>query len=134
MLIDRVGGTFAPPLSESKLNQYEAMIKALPETSQIRDAMTNLLKCCREWWKLPDSTTNPILHNSGKAVVVKLDDAISKALWDFIPWKTELASYGTLFDSIDAVSQADLRNAAYHLLWHVNELELGREPITTDKL
>jgi 3-oxoacyl-(acyl-carrier-protein) synthase len=26
------------------------------------------------------------------------------------------------------------RDAAHHLLWHVNELDLGREPITSDKL
>lgn len=39
-----------------------------------------------------------------------------------------------LFDSIDPVAQKDLRNAAFHCLWVARELDLGREPITTDKL
>jgi hypothetical protein len=28
----------------------------------------------------------------------------------------------------------DLRNAAFHLLWHAMEITLDREPLTNDKL
>ena len=34
--------------------------------------------------------------------------------------------YGQLFDSIDAASQAELRNAAYHLLSLMREVLNGR--------
>ena len=32
------------------------------------------------------------------------------------------------------LEDTQLRDAAFHLLWHVKELDLDREPITTDKL
>jgi hypothetical protein len=67
-------------------------------------------------------------------VVVPLDDPIAKELYDAIPWEHEIAGIQSLFDSIDRVSQRDLRNAAFHLLWHVKELNLDREPITNDKI
>jgi hypothetical protein len=34
----------------------------------------------------------------------------------------------------DTPSQKSLRDAAFHLLWHVVELDKDREPITADKL
>lgn len=134
-MADRVGGTFAPPLTDAKIAEYEALINTLPKISQIRDIMNILLKCCKEWWKLPESKSNEIVkHASGTGVVIKLDESVNSALWDFIPWRTDIKAYGDVLDTIDPVGQKDLRNAAFHLLWHAAELELGREPITNDKL
>lgn len=87
-----------------------------------------------------------------------------KQLWDVVPWPYEIdamkslfnklpsgtreytgtkpidekvAETGTFLDwNVEIVDEAayKLCNAAFHLLWHVNELSLDREPLTQDKL
>lgn len=131
----RVGGSFAPPLSDELLKKYETMIEALPARSQVKDAMQRLLDCCAKWWDLPDpqgTDTRP--HASGVGTIVDLHEHHAEVLWDHIPWTEELNGMSKLFDGIDNDSQRELRDAAHHLLWHVKELDLDREPLTADKL
>lgn len=129
----RIGGSFAPPLSDSALEAYKGLIQAQDE-SPVKDAMNSVLACCEAWWAEPESTGGGQRHPSGTGMVVHLDDDVAKRLWNSIPWKEELQMYGSLFEKIDPVSQKDLRNAAFHLLWHASELEMDREPITFDRL
>ena len=127
------GGSFAPPLTDELLASYKALAKTAPPA--IGDAMQTLLNCCRKWWDLPESSlsaTTP--HLSGRGTVVPLDEPIKQALYEHIPYEDELNVFGQRFETIDATSQRELRNAAFHLLWHARELEMDREPITTDKL
>lgn len=128
----RIGGSFAPPLSDELLDKYQALIAQ--SQGAIKDTLTTLLTCCRKWWELPESVGGGNAHPSGRGFIVELDHPIKDALWDFIPWPHEIKAMESLFESIDPLSQRDLRNAAFHLLWHVKELNLDREPITTDKL
>lgn len=130
----QIGGSFAPPLSDQLIAQYRALIDNLDPRSQIKDAMQKCLKCCEEWWKLPDSSGAGKPHPVGVGTIVDLDKPIADALWEHIPWKEELEGYKAMFDTIDPVGQRDLRNAAHHLLWHAIELEMDREPLTSDKL
>lgn len=135
MAVQRIGGSFAPPLTDELLAAYKAMIEALPPQSQIRDAMARLLACCEKWWELPDSIgTEARAHPSGLGTIVPLEAVHQKALWEHIPWPEELEHFGVLFDGIDPVAEKPLRDAAHHLLWHAKELELDREPLTADKL
>lgn len=129
----RFGGSFAPPLTEELLASYKSQIDSL-ETSPLKDALTKVHECCTAWWDVPESTGGGRPHPSGAGTIVDLDDDLKQKLFDAIPWKEELAMYQSLFDGIDPVGQRDLRNAAFHLLWHAKELELDREPITNDKL
>jgi hypothetical protein len=129
----RYGGSFSPPLSDEILASYKTMIDALP-ASPIKDAMGVLHNCCAKWWDQPESTGEGKPHPVGKGVIVALDKPIADALWEHIPWKQELDMMAKLFDGIDPDTQSNLRNAAFHLLWHAIELEMDREPITTDKL
>lgn len=141
----RLGGTFAPPLTDDLLVRYQQLYEALPRDSQIRDAMAQLHTCCKLWWELPESGHPGVPHPVGpmegldgkryKApLVISLEDDHMEQLWESIPWKTDLDAMGVLFDSLNPVTQKQLRDAAYHLLWHAKELEKDREPITKDKL
>ncbi len=142
-----LGGSFAPPLSDELLAKYKAMVEALA-ASPVKEAMEKLLHCCGVWWDLPESNNGSKPHPVGVGVIRNLDEAHKRALWDHIPWshrsnpkdaadqpiRGELDHIGELFDTISNDSQRDLRNAAHHLLWHVVELDLDREPMTTDKI
>jgi len=129
----RAGGSFAPPLTDELIAKYEAMAEAAD--GPIRDAMMTCLACVKQWWDLPESSVNGSHeHPSGQGVIIPLDDPIAKELWDAIPWQHEIDAMAKLFDTIDPAADRELRNAAHHLLWHVVELNLDREPITADKL
>lgn len=142
-----IGGSFAPPLSDELLAKYKAMVEAL-QPSPVKDAMEKLLHCCGVWWDLPESNNGSTPHPVGVGVVRHLDEAHKRALWDHIPWSHrstepkigafgpngELDHMAEILETISNDTQRDLRNAAHHLLWHVVELDLDREPMTTDKL
>lgn len=130
----RFGGTFAPPLTDDLLDQYGSLVASLPAKSEVRDALSSLLGCCRAWWAEPESTGGSRAHPSGRGLITDLDKDIQERLFDAIPWQAELEHYKVLLDGIDAVAQPVLRNAAFHLLWHAQELCLDREPMTSDKL
>lgn len=135
MAKQRIGGTFAPPLTDELLASYRKMIDGVPAKTQLREALESCFACCAKWWDLPESTNGKATpHASGRGVILDLDAPVAEALWDRIPWEEELETYGKLFDGINPASERDLRNAAFHLLWHVRELNLDREPITNDKV
>jgi hypothetical protein len=130
MAKQRVGGSFAPPLSDELLAKYERI--ALDASGPVGDALLSLLICVKTWWELPFSGpegSEP--HPSGTGTIVPLDAPIATALYDHIPWDHELKGIQELFDGIP-VEKKELRNAAFHLLWHVKELNMDREPITSD--
>lgn len=127
----RIGGTFAPQLTDESLASYKEL---KPADGPVGDAMETLLKCVEKWWDLPESQGTEITrHPVGRGVIVPLEDSIAKTLWDLIPWDHELNAIQQLFDTIDS-KNAELRNAAFHLLWFVKELNLDREPMTNDLL
>lgn len=129
-----VGGSFAPPLSDDLLASYRALIEAVPEKTRLREALDTLYRCAAAWWELPESTGGKAARHALLGSVVSLDEEIAAALWENIPWEDELGIIQAACDEIDANDQAPLRNAAFHLLWHVKELNLDREPLTADKL
>lgn len=129
-----LGGSFAPPLTDHCLPRYKALAEALDARDPIRDAMLKLHACVLHWWGLPESGGPARSHQSGVGAVVPLDREFQDALWEHIPWGHELDAMAALFEGIDPVRQKPLRDAAHHLLWHVKELDLDREPATTDVL
>lgn len=129
-----VGGSFAPPLTDELMLGYRKRINALPD-SPVRSALTTLAHCCGIWWELPEPTgTKTSTHATGNGMVVELQADHKELLDEHIPWKHELDAIQLLLDSISNETDRDLRNMAFHLLWHVKELDLGREPLTKDKL
>ncbi len=134
-----VGGSFAPPLSDELLPRYRAMIDALA-AGPLKDALLTLHGCCAKWWELPESNVASGMHATGRAMLVPLASEVRQELDAHVPWNHEIDAIHAVCDGIP-VEQRDLRNMAFHLLWHVKELALGddqgewgREPITTDKL
>lgn len=136
----------APALTDEKLFRYTEVVKETP-AGPIRDALTVLLACVYEWWRLPDSKRTDgnrlkFFHKGEgeqerterTVELVPLEKDHQKSLYDLIPWDYELAALDTLFDTIPNDTQKELRDAAFHLLWFVKELNLDREPLTLDKL
>ena len=84
------------------------------------------------WWQLPESTTEgDTLHKSGRAILMPLDKKVKQALWDDLPWDEEVE---LIQQELEQLPSGPVRNAAFHLLWHVKELNLDREPLTLDRL
>lgn len=130
----RIGGSFAPPLSDAKLAEYAAMVDSLPP-SPVKDHMATLLHCCNQWWELPESNgTRVRAHPVGVGTIVDLHPEIMSKLEPHIPWMEELDMMAGVFEAISAETHKPLRDAAFHLLWHAKELCLDREPLTADKL
>lgn len=120
----------APALTENSLSAYRDLI---PDNGPISDAMKTLILCVEKWWELPESSgQDKQYHPSVGGEVVKLDKEIQDQLYDLIPWEHELKAMGQLFSTISIVSQKQLRDAAFHLLWYVKELSFDREPITQE--
>ncbi len=133
-LPSHVGGTFAPPITDEKLESYRDLIES-KANGAIKDACIMLLACVEKWWELPEAAgTKQWAHASGTGQIVKLQNDHTKILFDSIPWDHELDAIQSLLDKIDPTAERDLRNAAFHLLWFVKELSLDREPLTNDKL
>jgi hypothetical protein len=125
-----IGGCFAPPLTDEKLDAYKGLIDALPP-SMLKDAMQACYTCSSIWWKLPDSVGGGKAHPSGRGVVIGLSESNERALANHVPHERLLKLYSEEFEEI---TSKELRDAAFHLLWHVVELSKKREPITNDKL
>lgn len=128
--MQRIAGSFAAPLTKEMLQKYAALINLVPQ-GQLKEVLVSLLTCVSKWWGLPESTGTGVLHPCGKGIAVPLDEDIAKTLDPLIPWPSEMVSNQELLETIPS---GDLRNAAFHLLWHVKELEIGREPVTLDKV
>ena len=105
MPVERFGGSFAQPLSDELLAEYEQLAEEAP--TLIRDVMRALLVPVKLWWSLPESTGDGIPHASGRGVIVKLDNAIQKALWESIPWEHEIKAMASVVDQIQAEQDAE---------------------------
>lgn len=133
---------FAPPLTDDLIARYAALAGSLPDSrGDVRDAMRECLAAVRLWWELPESKGGPKdqsveVRHRGAGTLVKLvsltPDLVSD-LFDAVPWGYELDAMQALFDRIPA-DERELRDAAFHLLWHARELCLDREPLTRDAL
>lgn len=128
---ERRGGSFAPPLSAEKLAAYAALVPTI-EDPQVKETMEKLHALGVEFQKTPSSTLAGSPHPSGMGEIVRLEPAEIQRIWDLVPWDYELAAMQTKLDGLAADSP--LRTPAFHLLWMAKELEMGREPITSDKL
>lgn len=135
---------FAPPLSDELLNTYQELTRGI--SGPVADAMLTCLIPVRLWWKLPESKcpgqTLKIFHRTDPNVervetpikVTPLEEQHKKDLWDSIPWGYEIDAIQKLFDTISPATNNALRNAAFHLLWYVRELNADREPLTQEAL
>lgn len=125
----RVGGSFAPPIDDEKLAQYEATAKACSDR-KCSSYMLDLVKMLKTFRQTPASQQASRPHPSGVGTITQLEDAEVERIWDVVPWPEECDVMGKAFDSL----QGDERQAAYHLLWFGRELAADREPLTNDRL
>jgi hypothetical protein len=149
-----IGGSFAPPLTDEKLAEYELLAKECADR-KAAGYMADLCKMVRVFRETPESTEKARKHPVA-GLMVPLSEAEVKRIWDFVPWAEECDLMGAAFDKLQAgecaenarllevarLSGADApslldtrtRDAAFHLLWFARELEKDREPCTNDKL
>lgn len=131
-MLKRIGGSFAPPLSDELLATYRSIIDQQPPQTRLKDCLETLYRCAVAWWEQPESSgivSQP--HPSGRGQIIPLDTNIALAIWDTTPWMDELEIMKSLFESI---TDKLTRDCAFHLLWHAIELTQDREPITKDKV
>lgn len=133
---------FAPELTDDKLASYSVLVSTTDPKTELGEWLRRCLACVKEWYALPTSTRTDTdkfqTIRNGKKVefaVTPLEESHVKSLWDVTPWMSELNQLsngeGTgLFDSLTG----ELRDCAFHLLWHAKEITLDREPLTQDKL
>lgn len=145
----------ATPLTEELIAKYDSIIACLPDAMrEVRDAMNECMACVKKWWELPDSTRqdvqrfNTLQAGQSKTILVQpLDKQLIDDLWEVTPYTRECEPWKELFEALPSgtveengvcrlVDPAanELRNAAFHLLWHVIELSLDREPVTAERL
>jgi hypothetical protein len=128
----QIGGSFAPPLPPERLEEYKALAESAdPQTA---DGMRGLVKMLETFSETPRSAREGQAHPVGRGVIVPLEEAEVKRIWDVAPWREELDMLAGVFDRLDPVAQKALRDAAFHLLWFGYELTMDREPLTADLL
>lgn len=130
---------FAPAMTDESVAAYRGRVNAM-EAGQIKDACDECLKAVEAWWKLPDSTREDVdkfkIKHGGvdkTFSVVPLEEQHVQDLWDLVPWGYELDAIQSLFNGISQ-EEKELKDMAFHILWHARELCEDREPLTQDKL
>jgi hypothetical protein len=127
------GGSFAPPLTDKQLDNYEDLANECDDP-QVQDYMLNLVKMVRKFRETEPSKKKGTKHPSGVGTITQLEDAEIERIWDVVPWMEETKVMSEVFDRISPDDDKELRNAAHHLLWFAVELSQDREPLTNDKL
>lgn len=130
---------FAPALTDAALSKYESVVGSVQD-QRLRDALSVCLECVKAWWAIPESKRRDgrrfmIVHKGNLVSYseVPLEEEQVKSLWSSTPWMDELLLIQSLFDDIP-LSNKEIRDCAFHLLWHCKEISLDREPMTVDKL
>ena len=137
--VRHIRGTFAPPLTNEKLQEYSELADNAP--GSIKEKMKNLIEMVLVFRETPDSKNEGRPHPSGRGFIIPLEQKEIERIWDYVPWNddgedhiNECNMIGELFEKIDRATNRELRNAAFHLLWFARELAMDREPITSDKI
>lgn len=143
----RIGGFFAPPIDDEKLEVYRDLAHTAPSPA-ISEAMLKLCDMVEVFNQTPPSTLTGEKHPSGLGMVVPLEDQEVRRIDEYVPWQHEIESLigvsknGTyvagLFDQLPTGQKGseenNRRNAAYHLAWYAVELCKDREPMVTTRL
>lgn len=123
-----IGGNFAPPLDDAKLDIYEQLANGA--SRRVKEHMIELIKMLRKFRETGESQAVAQPGPLGLPIT-PLEEAEVERIWDVVPWPEECDVIGGVFESLPV---GDLRNAAFHLLWFARELAADREPMTNDKL
>lgn len=127
-----IGGSFAPPLIQSKVSEYRSI--AATANEEVKYHMLKLCDMMDAFSKQGGSSLPAKPHPvDGNIPIVPLEKKQIEALWDHVPWPNECEMIQKVFDGI-SVDNKKLRDAAFHLLWYAKELTLDRLPLTSDKL
>jgi hypothetical protein len=130
-MADRIGGSFAPPLTKKEIEEYRKVAEnARP---QIKGIVNQLADLAELFQQTPRSKKKGTAHPSGTGQIVKLEEEEVKRIDQAVPWDYELEAMQKVLDTIEGRDK-ELRKAAFHLLWYAKELNLDREPLTNDRL
>lgn len=124
------GGSFAPPIDDTKLAAYKQLIDQLDPLTPCGGYARDLVRMFETFQQTPASTLPGKPHPCGRGEIVPLEEGEVSRMWDLVPWSEECDTMGKAFDTLTG----GVRDACFHLLWYARELTLDREPITTDKL
>lgn len=116
--VDRMGGSFAPPLPPDKVKQYRKLADKAP--LHIRDVMHQLCDMVLKFYQTPPSKAPGRPHPVGIGEIVPLEQAEVERMWDLVPWDgqeleggmkapAECATYQEMFDQLE--KEATIRNS-----------------------
>lgn len=121
-------GSYAPPLPDAKLAEYDALADACPDRKS-GEVMKNLVRMLRVFRETPDSTRPARPHAVDGVRFVPLDGAGDapitdpalasgevKRIWDHVPWKEEIQVWQGWFGDLD--KDANDRNGAKLHQWY----------------
>lgn len=128
--ISKVGGSFAPPITATKLAEYKGIAELADE--KVREIMLKLIQMVEVFQQTPSSSLDGTPGPTGLGVQIPLEEAEIQRIFDVVPWDYECEAFQNLFESIPIKSP--VRNPAFHLLWYAKELTIDREPMTNDLL
>jgi hypothetical protein len=135
---------FAPPLTDELLEKYRLLIVAQhgdPAKAELKDALEACFACVLRWWNLPASKERPTTWQTRRPDgspshfdETPLSAELIQQLDATTPWLSECKLYQQLFGELPLSTPAEkeLRDAAFHLLWHAIEITHDREPLTSD--
>lgn len=112
--VRRLGGSFAPPITAEKLQRYRDLAQSA--TPQVRDIMLRLCDMAAKFQETGPSQQQGIMHPSGMALMIPLEQAEIDRIDDVVPWTEECETFQRVFDDI----QADVRSRNSKRLeeWH----------------
>lgn len=127
----RIGGSFAPRLDPTRLEQCLAHAEGAPPGAA--KAMRALAAAVGAHHGMARSKKAGRPHPVGVGTIVPLEEHAKTALAEHLPEGDELDMYAARFEAIPPENKG-LRDAAFHLLWYCRELALGREPLFAEDL
>jgi hypothetical protein len=135
----RIGGSFAPEITDELLADYHAKVESIPHSLPQREVLENLLACCEAWWELPESNgTSKTPHAVGIGTMVSLHPDVLEKLDPHIPWDHELEAYQKLIDAFpDGLSKTETVEVEKNYLdYPVDEKGrvIGRPEVKTKKI
>ena len=128
-MAQRLGGSFAPQITDDKLEEYRQLAGNVHD-QRCSEYMIQLVEMLDMFNETPESSLPGTKHPLA-GMVVPLEDAEIKRIWDKVPYMEECDLIGKAFDILPPGEQ---RHAAYHLLLYARELTLDREPMTQERV
>ena len=88
-----LGGSFAPPLTDEKLEGYRRLLFELPPSPE-KDGIAYVAPSPEKWWELPEAQGTERGRHPFGMEIIRLQEDHQAILDELIPWEHELKALG----------------------------------------